>query len=167
MSAETSPQKAEKAQVCTCDGAVYFTPEQNAERRPFLVDNTCPMHGSPAEKARACGHPNHGAADHSCAPFLSTEKTGCGHSCKCHAINPGHDCEQSRTSIVMEWYEKDALKRIFRECGPDAAVEMVNRLLTATASHQYAKGIETGELWERTESRNRPGKNGSTPGDDA
>lgn len=40
--------------------------------------------GTPA-RAKSCGHPNHGNADHNCAPFLSgtpapTELDRCGHT---------------------------------------------------------------------------------------
>lgn len=30
---------------CICDGAVYFTPEQNRTRRPFIVNGECVIHG--------------------------------------------------------------------------------------------------------------------------
>lgn len=73
----------------------------------------------------------------------------CGHPCKCHAVNPDHDCDHPRADLSMNWYEEDALRRVVSECGMDAAVELVNRLLASTAKHQYAQGIKTGELWER------------------
>lgn len=82
----------------------------------------------------------------------------CGHPCKCHAINPDHDCDMPRRDLVMNWYEEDGFRRVVRECGMDAAVEMVNRLLTSTAAHQYAAGIKTGELWERAEHVCPPGR---------
>lgn len=30
---------------CICDGAAYHTTEENARRHPFLVNDSCPVHG--------------------------------------------------------------------------------------------------------------------------
>jgi hypothetical protein len=73
----------------------------------------------------------------------------CGHPCTCHAINTSHVCGHPRTGIVLNLDEEQALVRILDECGPQALVETVNRLLTATAAHQFAEGIKSGEMFER------------------
>lgn len=40
--------------ACNCDGAAYFTPEQNRVRHPFIVNATCSVHGySPTDLLRA------------------------------------------------------------------------------------------------------------------
>jgi hypothetical protein len=37
---------------CVCDGAAYYSAEQNAARVPFIVSRSCPVHGALEQAGR-------------------------------------------------------------------------------------------------------------------